>query len=123
MSLINTPMAETSSQRERPIAFAAGMIRALLDGRKTRTRRVISPQPRTAAGVKLPSRFGVIGDYLWVRERWGYLDQFTDPRTSACGEIVYAADASAGQLRGRTWRQSQFMPRSASRIPLRINQV
>ena len=81
---------------ERPILFNGPMVRAILDGLKTQTRRVIKPQPpewirefgftaftpkRAISGrgnyedsgpaekfFKLP--YGVPGDRLWVRETW-----------------------------------------------------
>lgn len=76
---------------DRPIIFSAPMIRALLDGRKTQTRRVLKPQPAAsttcvephpeyrdewrafADGEPLHSFFPpyAVGDRLWVRETWG----------------------------------------------------
>ncbi|WP_375592213.1 hypothetical protein [Chitiniphilus eburneus] len=70
---------------ERPILFSAPMVRAILDGRKTQTRRVVKPSkdlgvgcllaPREIAGEinrgnYLNSRYGQPGDRLWVREAY-----------------------------------------------------
>ncbi|MBB1617146.1 hypothetical protein A9978_32325 [Pseudomonas sp. UMC65] len=82
--------------KERPILFSAPMVRAILEGRKTVTRRVVKPQFQTApvdvvdgvpswdyptnyAGeVQMnmqrgkPCPYGKPGDRLWVRESLGY---------------------------------------------------
>lgn len=127
----------------KPILFSGDMIRAILDGRKTQTRRVIKPQPMTDTPelwempsgdfltdsndycVKCP--YGQPGDLLWVRETWkaGGLLAFHKPsETKGCGRFTYKADAE--QLKRDElipWHPSIHMPRSASRITLKITEV
>src|SRR4051812_10208675 len=105
--------------RERPILFSGPMVKALLAGTKTQTRRVMRPQPErdshglwTGLGMggyfaehvfgpcalKLgtPCPHGVPGDHLWVRETWqcyvvGKNDLLAPtPRPALCS-IGYAA--------------------------------
>ncbi len=107
--------------RELPIIFSAPMVRAILEGRKTVTRRVVKPQPTLptdrwvsdsggsgkwmAEGPSPPTGgtrqtmpwklcpYGQPGDRLWVRETWQYFG-FSD-EGEPC--ICYLAD------HGREW--------------------
>lgn len=130
---------------DRPILFSAEMVRAILDGRKTQTRRVIKPQPPAEAESVLrqlysqdapkndgawtwwagkPQKpitkplfcpYGKPGDLLWVRETWAPLKS---------GNVDFAADWSdMMQKYAGKWRPSIHMPRWASRITLRITGV
>lgn len=106
------------------------MVRAILDGRKTQTRRVIMPQPDidpkefTAAevneawqagfvDVKCPH--GEVGDLLWVRETYGFSGWNV-------GDVYYRADKHDAILTP-WWRPSTLMPKAFSRITLEITDV
>ncbi len=125
----------TPSWRERPILFSTEMVKAILEGRKNQTRRIVTPQPtgqnlksclcgkwlkKHFFGLLLPQikdlpmhcPYGQIGDRLWVRETWAHNPQPTS-------EFLYRAD---GEIEG-TWRPSIFMPRHASRITLEITDI
>lgn len=118
--------------RERPILFKGEMVRAILDGRKTQTRRVVKPQPKYGAfncdcdwdvywyendkEIHVRCPYGQPVDRLWVRETWTNADGEKDIRYRAeeraiCCDALYR------------WRPSIHMPRWASRITLEITSV
>ena len=130
---------ERLEMKEHQILFNAPMVRALLDGSKTQTRRVVKPQPEWIGQsgvlsyrgrVGLPHAlcpYGQLGDRLWVRETWA--------RDDEDGGLCYRADIGKGgdaddwdrnRLDGVPrfrWRPSIHMPRAASRITLEITGV
>jgi hypothetical protein len=90
---------------EHPIIFSAPMIRAILDGQKTQTRRLLKGKPPKFAS----------GDTLWVRESWTLAADDARPD----GFPVYRADGTPKSPHG-PWRSPIFMPRWASRIALSV---
>lgn len=126
--------------KERPILFSAPMVRALLDGSKTQTRRIVKPQPRMYepgmdTGLSdytcdmLVSPYGRFGDRLWVRETW-YCDDYrvqSGPYLEVDGArelLTYRADDERPYEADQPiWKPSIHMPRWASRILLEIVSV
>jgi hypothetical protein len=115
-------------QRERPIIFGGAMVRAILAGTKTQTRRLVTPplpdEPTKESGkrwgkvngafyycgVRCP--YGCVGERLWVRETFKVFKK----------EIIYRADyPSLAATPG--WTSPIFMPRRASRILLELVEV
>lgn len=127
----------------KPILFNTEMVRAILDGRKSCTRRIVTPRRKAACGFyvtkKADDTFSGIyeyyesmsdnplmppyqpGDILYVRETF-YEDE-------DC--ILYKADneklAGYRNMRGEDivvkWHPSIHMPKEAARIWLRVTNV
>lgn len=130
--------------KETGIIMQPESVLAILEGRKTQTRRVITPAPifddRLQVWQFAPSKkawslgdyfdnkndfpeswlnhcpYGQAGDRLWVRETWAHY-QF---RTADKPRVVYRAD---DELHGALWRPSIFLRRKDSRITLEITGV
>ena len=133
---------------ERPILFSGPMVRAILEGRKTQTRRVVKyrvfhnpphaldfhndsrwvgachENGRSGNGLKL-CPYGQPGDRLWVRETWAsHIDEDRLPSRDCSKDIRFYQECH-GDQRGKNprigkWRPSIHMPRWHARIELKI---
>ena len=119
--------------KERPMLFSAPMVRAILDGRKTVTRRIVKARDLewmdVHQGLREPDNaercpYGQPGgDCLYVRETWAAphaYDHLPPRLIPQDARIHYAATEDRG---GLLWRPSIHMPRWASRITLKITCV
>jgi hypothetical protein len=122
--LLNQSSIRGDNMKEKPILFSTDMIKAILDGRKAMTRRVIKPQPKGewAAPGRTMCPYGKIGDRLWVRETFGICDFPGTDTSFGHRKILYKADGETHYDIGK-WRSSIFMPRYASRINLEITNI
>jgi hypothetical protein len=118
---------------EKPMLFSSPMIRAILDGTKKQTRRVVTlPKDHSWGDLfdgqvvykndhfnefsvdELRCPYGQVGDQLWVRETFSN----TEYRTA------YKADQDDGiHCLVKKWAPSIHMPRWASRIQLEITDI
>ncbi|MDV1090757.1 morphogenetic protein [Raoultella ornithinolytica] len=132
--------------KERGMIFNGEMVRAILDGRKTQTRRIVKGTDGAVKFCKewgingkevfvvlgekdhtgmnpvlgaISCPFGAVGDRIWVRETWNKYG----------GLLTYRADHDwIDDMRKETvctakWVPSIHMPRWASRILLEITNV
>lgn len=111
--------------QERPIIFSGAMVRAILDERKTQTRRVVRGHPHTMEPLNIGCPYGVPGDRLWVRETWGQTEQgdewgYYRGKADARLPVLFRADDPTGGDDDEYWRPSIHMPRWASRITLEV---
>lgn len=131
----------------KPIIFSTPMVQAILDGKKTQTRRVIKPQPiwdngfwkwagaawsdniKRVTPVPYHSMYNNApyrpGDVLWVRETWCEYGNIHNPHMGywykASGiEQPYMDSVKFKMCK---WRPSIHMPREAARIFLRVKTV
>lgn len=134
---------------DRPIIFSSPMVRALLDGRKTQTRRVLTSGCDEAPAFvddgivtafdadDRPYRWPrthAIGDRLWVREAHtllprtayrgsvgtGTIEQVEHPTDGYTAAVFREGFDRSGRPR---WRPSIHMPRWASRLTLTVTDV
>ena len=133
-------------KKARPILFSTDMVKAILQGRKTQTRRIVKMLDGSLADEgdisthedgsfhrvmdfsktypqwqerKCP--YGEIGDILWVRETWATATEIRE-------KYVYKADFSEEKLKnrqasGHRWKPSIHMPRAAARLFLEIEDI
>jgi hypothetical protein len=125
--------------KTRPILFSAPMVLAILDGRKTQTRRVAWFEPSPTDGIvhSRPCPYGAPRDRLYVRETWNLCaakelapGDALGPRspTNRALRVVYRAGGSEThpehpEYGHSRWRSSLYMPQWASRLTLEITQV
>ncbi len=118
--------------KERPILFSTPMVKAIQEGRKTQTRRVIQLPWKVKASRQTLfqeaefyrqlgiQRYGKKGDRLWVRETWtsGYYDNDASVLT-----WYKAGPCSAEVYRKAKWKPSIFMPRVVCRYLLEVKDI
>ncbi|MDR4741868.1 hypothetical protein [Klebsiella pneumoniae] len=139
--------------KERGMIFNGEMVRAILDGRKTQTRRPIkwkqtrfteigeredgskwpwSEDAEHACDFWHPCPLGAVGDRIWVRETFCPVDdtqyggeKWVDYRATPKFEASHPAgwDCAPNDAEALKWRPSIHMPRWASRILLEITNV
>ncbi len=131
---------------DHPILFSAPMVRALLAGTKTQTRRVVKPQPTGFVGgpgitladgspaplmpldetiepygrvIRCP--YGQPGDRLWVRETWYFegTDMMRHGRTHSTqdGVVRYLADGARRTINTHWEAVERWMTRKPQNRP------
>lgn len=138
--------------KERPILFSGSMVKAILEGRKTHTRRIVKPQPAniipfigadnnpthefgacyeypTVINKHVCCPYGQPGDRLWVREAFGSKIRSVGgtPHESIAyratePDAAYCYDCNGNELPMK-WKPSIHMPRKYCRILLEIVSV
>ena len=129
----------------KPMIFNTQMVRALLDGNKTQTRRPVKHQPffstsvipswvfprnqaevaRGDSGLLYPNAKSSVlalsgytpGDLIYVRETFGFI------RPMDFGELPDVAYKADGYWSPKKWKPSIHMPREFSRITLKVTGV
>lgn len=137
---------------EKPILFSSPMVRAIIEGRKTQTRRIVKqPNEMGAAGAPIsvapfntvaperglayywksngswnstqPIKTHAAGDVLWVKETFKDLSDYMTAPAFQDRTNPIAFRADQEFIGCHAWTPSIFMPRKLSRITLKITEV
>lgn len=134
-------LAETA--REIPLLMSAPMVRAMISGHKTQTRRVIKGQPTAGVtGVSfeygsglqprfvfyrsgqqpviIKCRYGQPGDSIWIRETFLYIHSMQSVIFRA--DLVSVEAAGIGAMYGG-WKPSIHLPRQHCRLTRKIADI
>lgn len=134
--------------KQHPILFSTPMVTAIMEGRKTQTRRIAKvPNYDHFAVRELKCPFGNIGDVLWVRETFSVVQSGHSTVNSVTGGYipldpvyVYKADghespkaaahftnmmsdSKGWEAEDNNWKPSLFMPRKGCRLYLEITKI
>jgi hypothetical protein len=129
--------------RELPILFSTPMVRAIQDGRKTMTRRVMVPQAQpfdtTNATERIrqwifPASRYQVGDMLWVKETWAIIDNtgidgsapYVEYKADKPNDIYpgdWPADEAKESDEAPRWKSGRFMFKKYARLWLSVESV
>ncbi len=98
----------------KPILFNTEMVQAILDGRKSCTRRLVKPQPTAHYGAQCIKPPYQPGDILYVRETW---------KKAPNGYYYYESWQRNDIADVTKWKPSIHMPKKAARIWLKVTDV
>ena len=134
----------------KPILFNTEMVRAILDGKKSCTRRLVKTRRKDACGFYVTRRkadglFAGIyeydenesmfdnqleppyqpGDIIYVRETWHkYIKRVGEGQNCHLAEFYgYKASVANSEDAGEPWKPSIHMPKEAARIWLKVTDV
>lgn len=125
---------------EHPILFSTHMVQALLEGRKTMTRRILKVKgckpfiPDASWDKETIEKwnkdyfpYGKVGDLLWVRETWSKVTSKiqTHPVTIFKANFTDTIEDLTKYMKDNncTWKPSIHMPKAAARIWLKITDI
>lgn len=118
--------------KERPILFSTAMVQALLEDRKTQTRRIfkgsmadlslwMANRQSQNPNVKVKCPYGDVGDRLWVRET--FFASLSSVGADSVADRPVAYKATPPAVLPSRWMPSIHMPRWACRLVLEVTDV
>jgi hypothetical protein len=110
--------------KERPILFSGPMVRAILEGRKTQTRRVVKWKPYAAGDVRNYNFSGMsLGFYMSDLPRSGYVLRTRGGSSGCWNDRTKPAHCPYGKPGERLWVRESFLPCKGCGTPCRPSEA